>query len=190
MVGALPLDVFKPLHCLVQGLPISLIEGGDISPQFCSFFRQEVFAKEYFRKDLLGSEWVRLLILQLVTGSILQWEGEELQSNCIGGHPIEFDGVTFRKEFTKVHTGVFRGVPTELVLLHKGDECRVKLEIISLNHCANNVQGDSRCLRQTIIPQHHSIFDRPASTRWHCRKSRLIPQRLGCSIRLYFLKIC
>jgi len=46
MVGELPLEVLESLPCIVQGLPISLIEEGDVGPQLCSFSKQEVFVEE------------------------------------------------------------------------------------------------------------------------------------------------
>jgi len=46
MVGTLPLEVLEPLPCLVQGLSMSLTEGGDVGLQLYSFSRQEVFDKE------------------------------------------------------------------------------------------------------------------------------------------------
>jgi len=46
VVGALPLEVFKPLLGLVQGLSILLGEGGDVRPQLGSLARWEVFAEE------------------------------------------------------------------------------------------------------------------------------------------------
>jgi len=46
VVGALSLEVFKPLPGLVQGLSILLGEGGDVRPQLYSLSRWEVFAEE------------------------------------------------------------------------------------------------------------------------------------------------
>jgi len=46
MVGALSLEVFEPLPCLAEGLPILLGEGCDIRPQLGSLAKWEVFAEE------------------------------------------------------------------------------------------------------------------------------------------------
>jgi len=72
MARALPLEVLESLIGLVQGLPIPLSEGGDISPQLCNLARREVFAEEGFGENLSCGEQVWLLVLQPITGSILQ----------------------------------------------------------------------------------------------------------------------
>jgi len=46
MVKALPPEVFEPLPSLVQGFSTSLIEGGDVGPQFRSFPWWEIFVEE------------------------------------------------------------------------------------------------------------------------------------------------
>jgi len=67
----------------------------------------------------MGGIW--LSILQPITSPILQSEGKKPQFNSIGGHPIEFDGAALHKKFTEMHIGIFSGISTRLVPLHKCD---------------------------------------------------------------------
>jgi len=70
MVGTLHLKVLEAFSSLIKRLPITLSKRSDIPPQFCSVARREIFAEKGFGEVFPSSERVRLLILQLVVGSI------------------------------------------------------------------------------------------------------------------------
>ena len=71
---------------------------------------------------------------------------KEPQANGIGGHPVQLDGVTLRKEFAKMCIGVVRRVSTNLVPLHEGDECGIKFEVVSFDRWFHNRWRDTRRL--------------------------------------------
>ena len=100
---------------------MQLGKGSDVGPQLGRLPRWEVFAQEGFRECVPGSKSIGLLILEPISGSIPQREREEPQADGVGGDPIEFNGITLRKEITKVHVGVLKRVPTKLVSLHQRD---------------------------------------------------------------------
>jgi len=129
MVRALPLEALEYLPGLVQGLPISLSEGGDVSPQLCSLTRREIFAEEGFGENLPCGEQVGLLVLQPVAGSVSQLEWEKPHANCINRYPIQLNSIILRNEVTKVHVGVLRRVPTELIFLHQRNQGWTECEI-------------------------------------------------------------
>jgi len=73
----------------------------------------------------------------------LSEKGKSRSLIASAGCPIDLDGVAFRKELAKMRVGVLlRLVSTELLSLHKRDECGVELEVVSLNCGANNRRRD------------------------------------------------
>jgi len=57
---------------------------------------------------------------------------EEPQSCSVGGHLVEVDGVTLRKEFVKVHVEVVQKISIKLISLHEGDVGRAKVKVVGL----------------------------------------------------------
>ena len=56
---------------------------------------------------------------------------------------IELDGIALCKAFAKMHIGVLKGMSVELLAPYEGDERWADLEVVSLNHRANNGGGNS-----------------------------------------------
>ena len=62
-MGALSLEVLKPLPCFVKGLTILLGERGDVRPQLGNLARWEVLAEECLGEYFPSGERVWLLVL-------------------------------------------------------------------------------------------------------------------------------
>ena len=60
--------------------------------------------------------------------------------NRVDGHPIEFDGVTLREEFVKVHVGIVQGMAAELVPLHEGG---TEFKVVGFDYWVHNRRCDT-----------------------------------------------
>ena len=90
-----------------------------VGPQLGRLPWGEVFAQKRLGERIPCAESVWLLVLEPVSCSVRQGEWEEPQSNGVDGDPIELNSITLRKEIAKVHVGILRRVPTELVSLQR-----------------------------------------------------------------------
>ena len=115
----------------------------------------------------------------------LSENGKSLSRIALVVTPVEFDGVTLRKEFAKVHVGVIRGVTAEMVPLHEGDERGTEFEVVGFDRRVHNRRCDTRRLWQGVIVQHRLFLP------CHCCFCFLPPSRFSATPVSYcfYLKI-